>query len=439
MSNVLQVELTKGKIKQLVKHLNTKRSTFTDKRFLESLGQPVKTIGRQEEAEKILETIYPSKDGYMVSFVSVYGSSGTGKSTITRLVCDGITDRVSYSFVNLRKAKTIFGCANLILNELDCKSVKSSEGINTAIDSIEKQIVEILERDKKHHFVLVLDEFDEIFSDVRSHPSDFVYKLLHLVERLRTKGFWFCVIAISNTDLSDYTLDDRVKSRMDRHEIFFKPYTKKDLLPILEERAQKAFAGPVRKEVLERCAQLSGAESGDCRRALQLLRITGELAKGQKLDVKHVSEATKTLDKDNLDETLKTATFHQKSLLAALAKLVLFTEREEHSTREIFDEYRNLVVSITVKDKDIHPLEYRRAFDLMCLLETNGIIFSKHRSNGRYGNKKFYQLTLHHDLVGYTIDKDWWFSLQDRKASDERILAQANKAIKKRKKMGYLR
>ena len=159
MSNVLQVELTKGKIKQLVKHLNSKRSTFTDKRFLESLGQPVKTIGRQEEAEKILGTIYPSKDGYMISFVSVYGSSGTGKSTITRLVCDGITDRVSYSFVNLRKAKTIFGCANLILNELDCKSVKSSEGINTAIDSIEKQIVEILERDKNHHFILVLDDF----------------------------------------------------------------------------------------------------------------------------------------------------------------------------------------------------------------------------------------------------------------------------------------
>ena len=93
---------------------------------------------------------------------------------------------------------------------------------------------------------------------------------------------------------------------------------------------------------------------------------------------------------------------------------------------------------MSLKNKNIHPLKHRRAFDLLCLLETNGIIFSKHKSNGRYGNKKFYQLTLHHDLVGYTIDKDWWFSLQDRKVLDERILHQANKATKKRKEMGYL-
>ena len=338
-THVLPVELSKQKIQKLRRKIDSKNSVFKDKRYLEALGIPVKIIGRDEETEKILQFLYTKNDSYLVPFVSIHGQSGTGKSTIVRFACENISDSVSYSFVNLRKAKTIFGCANLILDALDYGKVKSSEGINTAIDNIEKSISEILTTEKKNHFILVLDEFDQIFSDVRSNPSDFVYKLLHLVETLRTQEIWLCIVAISNTNLADYTLDDRVKSRMDNCEVFFPPYTIKDLLLILKERAQQAFVDKISTEVLKQCAKLSGTETGDCRRALQLLRLSGECAKGKEISIEHVDGAAKELEKDNLEQILKTATPHQKLLLIALAMCVLYTEKEDHTTQEIYEKY----------------------------------------------------------------------------------------------------
>jgi len=214
MSYALQVELSKKKISALRKALDTKKSSFVEKRYLESLGPPGAIIGREKEAEQILEYLY-SPNNFLVPLVSVYGRSGTGKSTVVKKVCNNLEDMTSHSFVDLRKASTVFGFGNLILSELDASPISSTQGINKLVDKIESKIKEILEIDHKKQFILILDEFDAIFSDKRNHPSDFVFKLLNIVEHLRTNGYGLCIVAISNSSLNDFSLDDRVKSRMD--------------------------------------------------------------------------------------------------------------------------------------------------------------------------------------------------------------------------------
>ncbi len=148
ISYALQVELSKRKITALRKALDTKNSSFVEKRYLESLGPPGTIIGRIKEAEQILEYLY-SPNNFLVPLVSVYGRSGTGKSTVVKLVCNSLEDSVSYSFVNLRKARTIFGFANLILSELDAPSISSTQGINKAVDKIESTIKDTLEFENK--------------------------------------------------------------------------------------------------------------------------------------------------------------------------------------------------------------------------------------------------------------------------------------------------
>ena len=71
----------------------------------------------------------------------------------------------------------------------------------------------------------MLDEYDVIFSDTRNNPSDFVYKLLQIEENLCEKGIWTYIITISNNALHEYDLDDRVKSRMERSDVSFSPYS----------------------------------------------------------------------------------------------------------------------------------------------------------------------------------------------------------------------
>ena len=396
---MLQVELSKQKIGEIKNKIRKFEAIFSEKRYLESLGPPITIFGRENEAEKIMKFLHPAKDGFSFPFVSVYGKSGTGKSTVVKFICDNMTDVFSYSFVNLRRTDTHFGCANLILESLDGEQVKSSAGINTAINNIEKQIEETLIRDKKSNFILILDEFDVIFSDKRRKGSDFVYKLLTLVETLRSKDYWLCVVAISNSRLADFPLEERVRSRMAECDVYFPPYKGEDVLQILRERAKKAFADKVDDDVLRACAILSSAESGDCRYALQLLLKTAEIAKDP-ISVSDVKNAYRQLKKDYPEEIIKTVTYHQKLLLLAMARMTMLYEEEIFSTKEIFSEYRGLL-------PPLKHLEYRRVFDLLNELENLGILASVKNSEGRYGYHKLYRLMIPHHDVGCMVSKNW--------------------------------
>ena len=126
---MLQVQLSKQKIEEIKNKIKRSESIFSEKRYLESVGPPISIIGRETEAEKIMKFLYPAKDGFSFPFVSVYGKSGTGKSTVVKFVCDNMTDVFSYCFVNLRRTDTHFGCANLILENLDGEPV-SPDKIN---------------------------------------------------------------------------------------------------------------------------------------------------------------------------------------------------------------------------------------------------------------------------------------------------------------------
>ena len=97
------MELNKDEISQMKQQLDSKNQIFLEKRYLESLGPPITIVGRKKQAKNLLEFLYVSEKSFSAPFVSVYGKSGTGKSTVVKFVCDTLTD-CSFIFVNLRKA-----------------------------------------------------------------------------------------------------------------------------------------------------------------------------------------------------------------------------------------------------------------------------------------------------------------------------------------------
>jgi archaeal cell division control protein 6 len=79
---------------------------------------PPKIVGREDKAKEIARYLLSYRKGHAVPFISVYGRSGSGKSTVVKFICENLGGDISNLVVNLRKAKTIFGCANLVLSEL---------------------------------------------------------------------------------------------------------------------------------------------------------------------------------------------------------------------------------------------------------------------------------------------------------------------------------
>ena len=419
--------MDKQDLRRIYAEVEKENLLFANKNFLDNLTLPSQIIGRERKAKELVRFLLGYKQGLVVPFVSVYGRSGSGKSTVVKFVCENLDEdnNISYAFVNLRKARTVFGCANLILAELGEPSLKSAQGINTAIEHISNAIEQHLSKNNKKKndnntaklFVLVLDEFDVLLYDKRGKPSDFIYKLLVMEEKLREQGYLMCIVAISNNVMSDYEIDDRVRSRIGSSEVFFEPYTQQAVLAILKDRAARAFSQPVDSEILQYCADQSSKEHGDARRAIDLLRVAAEIASkrgGEKISRMHVDAALARLQRDRVSTTLSSASYHLKLAATALARISYLTQEAWHSTSTVYNQYRLILEDGT------KPLTYRRIAELLTELENMGLVISHTSSKGRHGYGTQYKLVVPPEAIGKICFPDWWSDLVQRKIQHDK-------------------
>lgn len=439
--------VNKNDLDQMLSDIENEVSIFSKKEYFDTLRFPPSIIGRKREVKSLLRFLSSYKRGFVVPFISVYGKSGTGKSLIVRFVCENLK-WVLPCFVNLRKAKTVFGCANLILNELGIPCLKSAQGINAAIENITDSITSILDKEQNKLFVLVLDEFDALFLDRRGGSSDFVYKLLTMEQKLQEKGHHACIIAISNSLLADYDLDDRVRSRIGSSEISFIRYSKEDIVEMLKERAGKALSVPVDDDVIDYCAEQSSQDGGDARRAIDLLRVAAELT-GQagKITKEHVDEASEKMHDERIINAMCFMMPQSRFVCAAIARMAYVSDTSWLYTSDIYRSYctimqndmthseqrrRGKIIQTAAKKLDpamkiladimssvveYPQLSYRRVSDLLKDLENMGIVISRTGSKGRYGYGNEYKLTLPAEIIGPYCIIGWWDKVMADKES----------------------
>lgn len=393
-------------IQNLILQLEKKDAIFKNKKLLDALYVPEKIIGREKQKMELLKFLIGYKDqNYVVPFISIYGRSGSGKSVITKYVCDNL-DGISYAIVNIRQARTIFGATNVILSGLGQQSVRSAQGMHYAIESIGSAIEAMLQKDGKRCFVLVLDEMDVLFYDQRNRPSDFLYRLVTLEERMRQKGLMLCIIGIMNNGLAEYELDDRVRSRIGSSEIFFEPYIENRILDILKERASEAFASPIDSSILEYCAEISSTEHGDARRAIDLLRVAAEIAgeQNEPLSKNHVNLAKEELQKDRVLSILSNGSYHFRVICLALAQLTYAQKKDWHSTSTIYAYYAGLV-------KNVKPLGERQVSNILTEIKNSGLVVSSTASHGRQGYGTQFKMTVTPNVMGNGVSPEWWKSI----------------------------
>ncbi|MGI0087336.1 MAG: Cdc6/Cdc18 family protein [Nitrosotalea sp.] len=393
-----------GRISELVLKIEKENAIFAKKSALDSLSLPSKILGREKQIEQTVRFLLGYRYGHVVPFISVYGRSGSGKTTIIQHVCNELPE-IDYILVNFRRAHTVFESLNLILSELGLNRVKGSQGMSLAFDWMAEAIKSRLDTSSKKLFVMVLDEFDVIFADKRGRPSDFVYKLIELEQDLTREGVYICIIGISNNVLSEFDIDDRVKSRIGTSEIFFEPYFYGHVISILRERAKEAFATPVDDAVLQHCAKLASEEHGDARRAVDLLRVAAERASTEgklALTLSNIDAASKELQKDRTDGIIDQSSYHFRRTLAAIARITFLSEEDWHYTSTIVQQYRRIWLD------GANLLTYRRVSEIIREIENTGFLISQESSRGRRGYGKQYKLTVSPREIGPKMDYNWW-------------------------------
>ena len=142
------------------------------------------------------------------------------------------------------------------------------------------------------------------------------------------------------------------------------------------------FPDVVSDDVIWLCAAKAAQEHGDARRALDLLRISGEIAEREGADKvleRHVNAAQENIETNLMSEGVKTLTLQSKAVLCSML-LMAVSGQKVFNSGSVINMYREVTREI-----DLESLSQRRVSDLINELNMLGIVTTRVVSHGRHG------------------------------------------------------
>ena len=335
---------------------------------------------RESQIISIGQSLSPILRNTKCSNLILYGKTGTGKTVVAKYVTNKLIQRTHESNLKVRLAYTntrIAGTSYRVLSDL-------ADSINLEIPFTGIAVSEVLQRiiDKisqnKYIIVFVLDEIDYL---VKTYGDNLLYELTRSSDKFNPGSL--SIIGISNDLQFKEYLDTRVLSSLSEEELVFPPYTTEELRAILEQRSKLAFSKQTYSlAAINLCAALAGSEHGDARRAIDLLRISAEIAEREEgsnqLEEKHVRIALQKIDRDRTYDALNSLPLQAKIVLLSVLNF-----SSTISTGDVYDKYCN-----TCKKIGIEILTQRRISGLLSELDLLGLITGCVISQGRYGRSK---------------------------------------------------
>lgn len=376
-----------------------KEGLFKNKIILQSDYNPEEILYRDEQIQQIASILAPVLKGQKPSNLFLYGKTGTGKTLSIKFVKEELLKRSSSNpdfklkieYLNC-KLKKIADTEYRILAELIKKLGGDVPTTGLPTQAVYNKLIEMIESEKQL-FVLILDEIDQT---VKKISSDFLYNLTRLNSELSKSQI--SIIGISNDLTFAEELDPRVKSSLSEEEVIFLPYNAVQLQEILSKRAENAFSpGSIGEGVIAKCAAYAAREHGDARRALDLLRIAGELAERsslKKVTEKQIDEANSKLERDKILDIVQSEPKQFQYVLHSIINLYEKNKNEPIFTGDVYNYYQKVC-----QDNHSEILTQRRVSDIIQEFDMMGIINVRVISKGRGGRMREIKLAISNDVI----------------------------------------
>ncbi len=149
--------------------------------------------------------------------------------------------------------------------------------------------------------------------------------------------------------------------------------------------------------VIAKCAAIAAREHGDARRALDLLRVAGEIAEREassKIKIEHIDKANDKIERDKILDIIETEPKQFQLVLYSIFKLIRKTE-ENIFTGDIYVYYQGLC-----KEVKIDVLTQRRVSDILAEFDMLGLINARVISKGRQGRTREIKLAIPENILG---------------------------------------
>ena len=354
---------------------------------------------RDPQTRAVAQILAPILRGSKPSNLLLYGKTGTGKTAVTnyvlaKLKTEANNPNLVLAYVNTRLADGEYRTLADFARSLDLSKDKQIPLTGLAIGEVVDRISENIRTNKKK-VVLVLDEIDYL---VKLFGDDILYAFTRSGNKL-SPGF-LAMVGISNDLKFKEGLDPRVLSSLSEEELVFPPYAVEELREILTERASVAFRpGVASPAAINLCAAMAGSEHGDARRAIDLLRIAGEVAEREglkEIDDTCIKKASDKMEVDRVDEAIRSLPVQSKAILFAASRFKGGT-----NTGELYLAYANLC-----KKLGLEVLTQRRLSGILGDLDLLGLVEASVVSKGRRGRTKKIQLLIDEETLEKALSED---------------------------------
>jgi len=369
-------------------------SLFRDREVLRHDYVPERLPHRENQMRCLGEMLAPVLRGARASNIFIYGKTGTGKTAVVRYVLAQLFRKASefsipmkVCYVNCRLAGTEYRVLSFLCDSIEVSVPFTGLSLGEVFDRFRSGLDA-----RRLLLVAVLDEIDAL---IKTRGDILLYELTRVNEALRYSKA--SMVGISNDLRFKEFLCPRVLSSLSEEEMVFRPYDAAELQDILNDRAKLAFYSGVSVEGAVRlCAALAAGEHGDARRALDLLRVAGELAEREGTKViteEHVRQAERRIEHDRVFEALEHLPTHSKLVMCCVYVLSKMNAQQA-ITGDIYEVYRELCTQCGMT-----PLTQRRVSGLINELDALGLLNTRVISMGRYGRTKKIGMGIAADLV----------------------------------------
>lgn len=296
-------------------------------------------VGRDEQLQEVTKMLRVALGNNRPPNLFLYGPSGTGKSLITKAVCKNIRKicesrdiKFGTIEVNCQDLDTL----NIAVYELAEQSANEA-GVNVEVPKhgvATKEKWDELYRIVNENFdsvVFVLDELDMLVGR-RDKQDPAFSRLLYQLSRAGANDdltAYISVVAISNDTKMMESVGSRALSSFTPEDVHFDDYDAKQLQAILHRRQDAFHDGVVDNGVIPLAAAVAAQTHGDARKAIDLMRVAGELAEREGDDgirEEHVRQAQDKVEKNRVLEVVRGVSTQKKICLYATATVAAQTD-----------------------------------------------------------------------------------------------------------------
>ena len=289
-------------------------------------------VGRDEQLQEVTKMLRVALGDNRPPNIFLYGPSGTGKSLITKAVCHNISRICDGRDID-------FGTVEVNCQDLDTLGVAVYELAQQAADEAGVTV------DVPKHGVATKEKWDELYRIVSEYFDSVVFvldeldmlvgrrdkqepafsRLLYQLSRAGASddlSAYISVVAISNDTKMMESVGSRAVSSFTPEDVHFDDYDANQLKAILRRRQDAFHEDVLDDDVIPLAAAFAAQTHGDARKAIDLMRVAGELAEREGSDrvrEEHVRRAQAKVEKNRVLEVVRGISTQKKLCLYATA------------------------------------------------------------------------------------------------------------------------